>query len=316
MMNRYRKSRVGYTLLELLLALGLTVIVISTIASAIHVNLFSLARAQAKIERKQVARSVLAMIGNDIRAAVQFKAADYSGLEDLLLSQQLAAGVQPVDEEDEGEEGEEGDNSAVLEDADSDFVEDELIEEDVDDWSVGLIGDSNYIWLDISRLPRIDQYHPLIRSVQDDVRTASDIKQVVYYVGSLEGNSAGASQSRDQNNSSGLMRDEIDRAVAFYQGGFDPTAPKEYSQLVAPEVVQIGFRFFDGSDWLTSWDSVENEGFPTAVEINIVLDSNPLADRGDDPGSLSVNDDGRYENYRSVVNLPLAEIPEEDDSDG
>ena len=83
--RKFTIARPAFTLLELLLALALTVVVISTIATAIHVNLFSLTRAQSTVERKQVARSVMAMIGNDIRAAVQFRAADYSGLQEVLL---------------------------------------------------------------------------------------------------------------------------------------------------------------------------------------------------------------------------------------
>ena len=309
-----RKSE-GYTLLELLLALALTIIVISTIATAIQVNLFSLARAQASIERKQVARSVLAMIGNDIRAAVQFRAADFSGLEEILLSQQLVAGVSVIEDDETTDEStdddlDNSDQPALIEDVAP--AEDE----EQDDWSIGLIGESNYIWLDISRLPRIDQYHPLIRSAQDDVATGSDIKQVVYYVAQSTGAVQSAVlQSTDSGSSNrnqkGLFRDEIDRAVVFYQGGLDPATPKDYSQLVATEVVDISFRYFDGTDWQTQWDSTEENGFPTAVEINIAVDSTPLADSG---GSNSQNE-GRYERYRSVVHLPLAEIVESEDED-
>ena len=175
---KHRPTRCGYTLLELLLALALTIIVISTIATAIQVNLFALARAQASIERKQVARSVLAMIGNDIRAAVQFRAADFSGLEEVLLSQQLIAGVTPLADDEASDESLADPEAPAL--VDDVAVEEEELEED--DWSIGLIGEPNYIWLDISRLPRIDQYHPLIRTAQNDVATGSDIKQVLYYV--------------------------------------------------------------------------------------------------------------------------------------
>lgn len=328
-------ARSGYTLLELLLALALSIVVISTIATAIHVNLFSLSRAQARIERKQIARSVLAMIGNDIRAAVQFKAADYSGLENVLLSQQLAAGVSPVAGDEEGDDatidandltGPTPSSTAVSSSAGStnglSAGEDETESEDAEDWSVGLIGNENYIWLDISRLPRIDQYHPLIQTAQDDVRTGSDIKQVVYYVGSVAGQSGGGSSSVNvdsgQSDQTGLIRDEIDRAVAFYQGGLDPTSPKDFSQLVAAEVVQIQFRYFDAQQWVTQWDSGESESFPTAVEVSIVLDSNPFADRAGDIEDVADRESGRFERYRIVVHLPLADSgdDEEEGEDG
>jgi len=330
----FNRGRRGYTLLELLLALGLTIVVISTIATAIQVNLFSLTRAQASIERKQIARSVLAMIANDIRAAVQFRAADYSGLEDVLLSQQLIAGV-PL----EGELGEDSEGSgttggsiadlealaALGESADSgdlsevtgssEFEEAPVEEEEVDDWSVGLVGQSNFIWLDISRLPRIDQYHPLIQTAQDAVVTGSDIKQVAYFVASAANLNESAIFQGDGDDGArgrvGLFRDEIDRAVAFFQGGINPTTPKPYSQLVATEVVEISFRYFDGTNWQTQWDSSENNGFPSAVEINVAVDSQPQA------GAVQFNNqaDGRLERYRRVVHLPLAEFVEEEDED-
>jgi len=324
--------RSGYTLLELLLALALTVVVISTIATAIQVNLFSLTRAQSRIERKQIARSIMTMIGNDIRAAVQFRGADYSGLEEVLLSQQMIAGIQPT----ELDETAKDDLAAAIESAalgESTFGEDENLnqlgqngqgstssEEDLAeeeeaevDWSVGLVGDANYIWLDISRLPRIDQYHPLIQTAQDAVTTGSDIKQVVYYIASTAGrnNSNDILAEESSGRRRGLFRDEIDRAVAFYQGGLTPGTPKEYSQLIALEVVQLQFRYFDGTAWQTQWDSVESEGFPSAVEIFILVDSNPQAD----PTEPTGEDDGRYERYRSVVHLPLAEIEEEDEDE-
>ena len=329
--RKFTIARPAFTLLELLLALALTVVVISTIATAIHVNLFSLTRAQSTVERKQVARSVMAMIGNDIRAAVQFRAADYSGLQEVLLSQQLIAGVSTIDMEASAADEITADSISVeaieaaieaqseaspsSEDGSESFTtsEDVLDEEETDDWSVGLVGDSNYIWLDISRLPRIDQYHPLIQTAQDAVTTGSDIKQVVYYVASASGrnNSNDILADESSANRQGLFRDEIDRAVAFYQGSFTPGTPKDYSQLVATEVVQVQFRYFDGTDWQDQWDSVENEGFPSAVEINILVDSNPQ----DDPTGSNNRNDGRFERYRSVVHLPLAEIEEEEDED-
>ncbi len=321
-------ARPAFTLLELLLALALTVVVISTIATAIQVNLFSLTRAQANIERKQIARSVMAMIGNDIRAAVQFRAADFSGLEEVLLSQQMIAGIQPTDIS--SASADELSPDSITVDAIQSAVEaqqaqsqtqsqpdteeftssDDVSDEEEVDWSVGLVGDANFIMLDISRLPRIDQYHPLIQTAQDAVTTGSDIKQVVYYVAAVGGQTGANNVLVDESNVNrrGLFRDEIDRAVAFYQGGTNPGTPKDYSQLIATEVVQIQFRYFDGTDWQSQWDSTENAGFPSAVEINIVVDTSPLAD----PTNAYQND-GRFENYRSVVHLPLAEIEEEED---
>jgi len=53
-----RSSRRGYTLLELLLALGLSVVVITVIGVAIQTYVIALTRQQATLEQKQVVRSI------------------------------------------------------------------------------------------------------------------------------------------------------------------------------------------------------------------------------------------------------------------
>jgi type II secretory pathway pseudopilin PulG len=57
-----KRTRVGYTLLELLLALGLSVVVFAAVAAGIQVYLVALTKQQAMVEQKQVARALLAMI--------------------------------------------------------------------------------------------------------------------------------------------------------------------------------------------------------------------------------------------------------------
>ena len=69
--SRSHGLRDGYSLLELLLALALSVVVFSTIATAVQTHLVGLSKQKVMIERKQIARSVLAMMANDLRAGIQ-----------------------------------------------------------------------------------------------------------------------------------------------------------------------------------------------------------------------------------------------------
>src|SRR5690606_39947703 len=43
----------------------------------------------------------------------------------------------------------------------------------------------------------------------------------------------------------------------------------QYAELVAPEVNYLGFRYFDGLQWVDTWDSSLLGGLPRAVEITI-----------------------------------------------
>lgn len=76
-------------MLELLLALGLSVVVFSAVGAGVQIYLVALTKQQAMVEQKQVARALLAMIGNDLRAGIQYKATDYSGLDNLIQTQTM-----------------------------------------------------------------------------------------------------------------------------------------------------------------------------------------------------------------------------------
>lgn len=300
----------GYTLLELLLALALTVVILGLIATSIQVNLLSLTRIQNSLERKQTARGILTMIHRDLRAGVQYKASDYSGLEDLIASQKLIEGQSSADAA--ALAGEEPEVPEELDDGVDDEVE----------LAVPIFrGEPNYLDLDISRLPRLDQYYPAIASDMDSGSTASDVKTVAWYMGTdrRRQSTGGGAADNDSQSATGLFRREIDRAVAEYQGTRTAVEPDEFSMMVATEVFDLSFRYFDGSEWADTWDSETKGGFPLAVEIVLLVGDESLRlSAGDNVSSasdLSSNQQDLLETYRSVVHLPIAEIMEEEESE-
>ena len=267
--ERTARRITGYTLLELLLALGLTVIIVSLIATAIQTNGLTLTRVQASIERKQAARGILGMMQNDLRAGIQYKANEYAGLQDLFRSIQLAGIQAPIpasesdDPEDQLAQLEElaqlaGGGSIDAAGSDSEFEE---IEEPEADGVPVFIGASNFVSIDISRLPRIDEYHPSIVSQQEASNTLADVKTVSYFVSA----SNGPNERRGTNVvqvpqgqttvSGGLFRRQVDRSVAKFEGLERTSEPDMFSELVAQEVVEISFRYFDGSNWFPEWNS-------------------------------------------------------------
>lgn len=286
--RRSRASRPAYTLMELLLALGLSVMVVTAIVMAIQIYLVALTRQQAIVEQKQVARSILTMIENDLRAGIQYKATDYSGLENLLETQMLMLSGGAPDEEEEEEQ-------------------DSLIMEDEVAFRPTLLGSQNVVMIDISRLPRLDQYNPLIASEEADVQSPSDVKSVAYFVSLSEGGVEPKIQFAETLAPGGLYRREIDRAVAEFMGDTSLlSSPDNYTKLIANEVAQITFRYFDGEDWQTEWDSAENGGFPMAIEVNLAIDSERSAS-GSQDYSFSGVDGESIQVYRTVVDLPVAE---------
>ncbi|MFT5304373.1 MAG: type II secretory pathway pseudopilin PulG [Mariniblastus sp.] len=281
------QRRLGYTLIELLLALGLSVVVLSAISMAIQIYLISLTKQQDLVEQRQVARALLTMIENDLRAGIQYKPADYAGLDNLLATQLAKLqGEAPSDDEEE-------EPIEVI-------VEDEVA------FRPTLLGASNVVMIDISRLPRMDQYNPLLVD-NAEVSSPSDVKSLAYFVSSSNGGMESEVQFGTPQAPGGLYRREIDRAVASYLGENSlMSSPDKYTQLVAHEVAEIAFRYFDGEEWQTEWDSGEAGGFPVAIEVRIVIDSERTGS-GAANYSYSGAGDESTKIYRTVVHLPVAE---------
>ena len=111
--------------------------------------------------------------------------------------------------------------------------------------------------------------------------------------------------------SGGLYRRQVDRAVASHAGDSGLVAtPDGNSELVASEVADIQFRYFDGENWQSQWDSEENGGFPTAIEFILVID--PTRSTSGADYLYNGFDSAVMEQYRSVVHLPAAELPPEE----
>jgi len=339
-MKRTTPSRCGYTLLELLLALSLSVAVITAIGTATQVYLFSLTRHQSQIEQRLVTRGLLNVISNDLRAGIQYKANDYSGLENLVETAQLsanqlgannqlgdldaadleagnitaadieaaalAAADTPADEPTHEANSETESDT----ESESDTETEPIVDEESVAFRPTLIGNSNSIALDISRMPRMDQYNST-----NGNQTQSDIKTLSYFFSSSAPSNDGDGNSirLKGDNNGGLYRREVDRAVAaFNQDDGLVTSPDDSSELLATEVSEIRFRYFDGEQWLNEWDTTENGGFPPAIEVVIVV-----APRLSNPNGRQSRDanDNVISEYRTVVHLPAAEVIEPDESE-
>ncbi len=310
-MNKNRIRRSGFTLLELILALGISIVVMGAIASSIYICLSSLTTQQREIEQKQVARNVLAMVSSDVRAALQYKPADVTGLDNLAVSQAMAAGIVATSTDDADPAAPEG-NADTESEAGS--TEEPVDPEECVSCRPTMIGTEEVLMIDISRLPRIDEYNPMV-AMRADPQLPSDVKGVTYFLGEPDpraGNTGRSSMFTDElAKMGGLYRRQIDRAVASYSGEQGAISEvDDFTELIAPEIAELRFRYFDGTDWLSSWDSVESDSFPVAIEVVVVID--PVR-------TLASADDYRYagfdsetmQQYRKVIHLPISDRPEE-----
>lgn len=320
------REAAGFTLLEVLLALALSVVIVGAISMAVRLHLINLQKQSRRIEYKQVARSVLTMIANDLRNGVQYKPIDYSVLEELVASQAAQTGVPTTPEEGTGDPGgagdsggngdrsgtdgagSTGDGSGAGDDEETESLA--LPEEEVEGRPT-LIGTQSAISIDVSRIPRLDEYSTFTQS--ETRQLPSDIKTVLYFAEEAE-NSANEPQFVVISNAApgGLYRRQIDRSVAAFRDEDSITDDlDEFAELIAPEIAQIAFRYFDGEEWLDSWDSLQQGGFPPAVEVNVVID--PA--RMESGSSYRYNgfDPETMERFRMVISLPTGEPVAEDE---
>ncbi len=351
--------KTAFTLLEVILALALSVFIVASIAAAIRLQLVVLENQRARIERSQIGRNVLMMIKNDLRAAFQYKPADVTGLDELSASQAAISGIvsgldsatiddalggSSVDPAALTDPSAAGDPSAgeassaaggqmsmggagasggaansggglMPEDEPTSTANQNIASASSEPVRPGLFGNDKEILIDISRLPRIDEYNPIVANIDDATMSLpTDLKSISYFVSQEILDPNLPKLGLEQAPLGGLYRRYVDRAVgafAFEVSGSIQAAAT--TKLIASEVVEINFRYFDGEAWQSEWDSELQAGFPAAIEVLVIVDSRRTQGSALAGEAVGEFDPIHMQMYRNVVHLPIAEILEEED---
>ncbi len=315
------------------------------IGMAIDTHVTISQRGRAKIEQAQLARSVFRLIGDDLRSTILYAPLDFSSVANLNLDADVGGGVPDPGSGDlgsgaipggaggasggvpggasgipggatgssqsggsgtSGGTSSSGTSSGGSTSSDTGSLLDDATTADED--TPGVYGTAYDIQLDISRLPRVDEYETMIQNGRGAIADLpSDVKTVAYYCtgGSNAATSPGGPLSGDAEG--GLVRRSVDRAVTKYAFENGSTAALDDSAAVlAPEVTEISFMYFDGSNWTDYWDMVEQGVPPLAVEITIVVEA-PRVQSIFERVVSSGGDEVATTVYSQVVYLPTAE---------
>ena len=173
----------------------------------------------------------------------------------------------------------------------------------------GLFGDATSLMVHVS-LPSFDITMMPADSVTDSGPHRSDEQTVSYSFGLPPDASAGQA---------GLLRtvgDRLGMDLASSEGNGLAGA----TELLAPEVTSVQFRYFDGVQWREDWDSDTLGGLPFAVEIQIAVQMPGPAKAGFEAstavgGTAAVGGAADAQTYRLVVALSAASMPEEQTTD-
>ena len=311
-------QRSAFTLLELILSLALTAVIAGIIGSLVQLYLTNQQTGRDSVRQAQLARAVLNMIAEDVRTTVRYQAFDTSGLAQLLSSDSGSgggggSGGGASSGGGGAASGAAGSSSAASSGAASSGAAPSSggsssggaggsssgSSESTTPAPLppGIYGSSTSIEIDLSRLPRPDEYYPKMANTSTGSigDMPSDVKTVGYYVqsprtdgvldslGQLSQQAIGVNAAVATTPNGGLVRRSVDRAVTqyAYENG-QSSQLQRTGDLIAPEVIALEFQYFDGTTWQTQWDGSQ-QGLPHVVKITIAMQresratSNPIS---------------------------------------
>jgi prepilin-type N-terminal cleavage/methylation domain-containing protein len=251
-----RPARRAFTLLELLVALGLSVLLIAAVYSGINLYWKYSVAGQEEVQRLQVARAALRAIELDLRSVV-YHAPDTPGTSSSGSSGSSSSGSSS------GFSGS-GSSGSASSSTSTDMRVVSSTEQAYTTATSGLFGDATSLMLHVSQ-PARELSTPAAGDPLGPTSRTSDLVMVSYY---LSGTGTGGIQGNLP--ASGLARTRGDRMAMMFAGPQSNTATGfGEPELLAPEIVGLRFLYYDGLNWLTEWDSTLLGGLPRAVQIEL-----------------------------------------------
>lgn len=259
------RPRRGMTLLELILALALSAVLLVIMGAALRSGIETSISGRGDVEQMRVVQGVIALVTDDIKGAAIVETLDTSGAMQLAKD---AAGfnVDSIDTETLGSLGAgmgagSGSGFPAGGGADSSGVLSNRR-------PMGVFGGLNFLEIDVLR----EKPQLLLDDQGMVVATAGQggIYTVRYSLG--EGVATlGTPHSTIQNRDNfGLIRQEVNRDLyhwAEQTGGIDDVAGDPL--LVAAEVEQIEFRYYDGFQYHETWEPELQGAWPVAIEVRM-----------------------------------------------
>ena len=272
----------GFTMLEVILAIGLTGLLLAAIYSALDLYWKYTTLGQQQVERAQIARAVFQKISQDLHSVTYMQE---TGVEE--------------------EESTTGSSETETEET---VIEVTNPDDAYTSGNIGVFGDAQSLVLHTSRPGR----QPLlISNTGSSSAMQSDLLSVSYFlavagaeglqgaVGDQYRNTATTGQSTQ-----GLARLEGDRlAMSMADGSADVQVLAQQSQLLAAEISSLQFQYFDGTDWLEVWDSIEYGTVPQAIKVTIGF-QNENIEGLENIANNKIN--GNENSFSMVIALPLA----------
>jgi type II secretory pathway pseudopilin PulG len=293
---RRRPGRPGFSLLEMVLAVSIAMILLTAMYWLYSTQLQSAQTGREKLAEITLARSILTRMASDIVTQL-------GPYDPRVLPESAASSGASSTTDTTGTTGTTGTNTPAagdtsgMDSTSSNSTMSAGPTSSVTGINLGVYGETTRLVLTVSRIPRAAPLKPATTgAAAADVAPVvpSDLRRITYWLVGSAGDAQGLARQE-------LTRVTSDDASTFPPNGVDPTA-----LVIAPEVANLTFEFFDGTNWVQSWDGTAPGpdgdtplGPPAAIAITIELRR---------PGQTADDPDARPR-YRHVVALPTANTP-------
>ena len=270
-MTRRRSNLVGFTLMEVVLAIGLAGVVLALLTTAIDLYLVRVDANRTRVESAQMARTLLTHMADDIRAARY-----WSPKTDSRPGNSSSGGSRSGDSG--GSDSSNGSDSSDTGGATATDTEEST-------QVLGIFGTATELRIDRGARWRWQRAAQPIDATT--ATAAEDMPQTVRYLYS-SGDTLLASRLAAMGvvadpaltGHAGLYRQQAATAAWVYQNSATGVSVSRTEQstpeLLAPEVLAVEFGYFDGRQMLAQWDSAQQEGLPRGVEIRLTVLEEPF----------------------------------------
>lgn len=267
------RRRGGFTLLEVVLAIGLASVVIYLLTTAIEVYLVRVDTSRTRVESAQLARTLLDKIASDLAAGRYVAAAAVSnqpagatpGSDSAAPGSASTGGTNPSPPTSDA-----GSDSGVATGGGAAFGDRSRVG--------GLIGTAAELKISSVRASRF--VLPAVDDEPSEDADADDLPEAVRYYFAEGERFTGEQFARRAdllNTPEGVAGLYRQRAPAVAIGATaaadaEPSAAVSWesdAELLAPEVLELGFRYFDGTEFVESWNAGEKNRLPVGIEVRL-----------------------------------------------
>lgn len=278
------EHRSGFSLIEVLIALALTVLLLSAIYSAVGLHLRFQTAGRGQIYEAQLTRAVIRKMDEDFGAVVLF-----------------------IDQSEEEDESTSVENLEQLDDVSDSALTVGGLESAGTPPTFGVVGTTDFIHLCVSR-PLRDLSYDSIYSESPEGGRSNDLLTVTYGLGPVDFDlliDPGRPKYSNLPPTNFAGRPETGfarRSIDLY--AFDAaTDLLEAEHVIAPTITELQFAYFDGTAWLESWDSRVPRGLPLAVRATFGLWYAPSESK---KNGLKTTSAGTVRTFEHVFHIPLA----------